>query len=397
MQMTEQLTAQVGLSAACRVLGVPRSSLYRARQPKIVPKPRSIPARALSRQEKAEIRQVLNSERFQDAAPRQVYATLLDEAVYLCHWRTMYRILQEHGEVQERRHVRRHPTYAKPELLATGPNQLWSWDITKLHGPAKWVYYYLYVILDVFSRYVVGWLLAELESAELAEQLIRKSCTKQGITKYQLTLHSDRGSPMKAKTVSQLLTDLSVSQSHSRPHVPDDNPYSEAQFKTLKYHPTFPDQFACSTEARTWARAFFAWYNHHFYHSRLGLLTPASVHYGQAQLILSQRQQVLQAAYTAHPDRFVRGQPQVAQLPTEVWINQPQPTTIVLPDQNSDCLILEPVFPAGPASALSQPGAQTGSRGAVGQASAALDAGEHPAILRPTLGTDGLNNLIHLH
>lgn len=397
MQMTEQLAAQLSLSAVCRALGVPRSSLYRARQPKATPRPRPTPARALSREEKAEVRQVLNSERFQDAAPRQVYATLLGEEVYLCHWRTMYRILKEHHEVQERRHIRRHPTYAKPELVATGPNQLWSWDITKLHGPAKWVYYYLYVILDVFSRYAVGWLLAEVESAELAERLISASCTKQGIVKHQLTLHSDRGSPMKAKTVTQLLTDLGISKSLARPQVPDDNPYSEAQFKTLKYHPTFPDQFASPAEARTWARTFFAWYNNDFYHSSLGLLTPATVHSGQAERVRRQRQQVLQLAYTAHPERFVRGQPQVAALPTEVWINQPQPTTILLPNPNSDCLILEPVSPAGPASASDQPGAQTGSRVAAGQAIAALDAGEHPARLGPTLGTDGLKNLIHLH
>jgi putative transposase len=316
----------------------------------------------LSQTEKAEVRQVLNSERFQDAAPRQVYATLLDEQVYLCHWRTMYRILKEHDEVRERRHVRRHPTYSKPELVATGPNQLWSWDITKLPGPAKWVYYYLYVILDVFSRYVVGWLIAEVESAELAERLISESCTRQGLGKHQLTLHSDRGSPMKAKTVSQLLTDLDIIKSHSRPHVPDDNPYSEAQFKTLKYHPTFPDQFASPDAARTWARAFFTWYNNDFYHSSLALLTPASVHYGQTQVILSQRQQVLQTAYTAHPERFGRGQPQVLKLPTEVWINQPQPTTILLPDHNPAQLILETVSPAS-----------------------------------PTLGPDGLKNLIHLH
>ena len=202
---------------------------------------------------------------------------------------------------------------------------------------------------------------------------------------------------MKAKTVNQLLTDLGIAKSHSRPHVPDDNPYSEAQFKTLKYHPSFPDQFASLAEARIWARAFFAWYNHDFYHTSLGLLTPASVHYGQAELILSQRQQVLQAAYTAHPERFGRGQPQLPQLPTEVWINKPQPTTILLPNPNSDQLILETVFPACPASALSQPGAQTGSRVAAGQAPAPLDAGEHPAILGPTLGPGGLNNLIYLH
>lgn len=395
MQMTQQLAPQIGLSAACQVLGVPRSSLYRARQPQLVSEPRPRPARGLSLAEKAQVRQVLNSERFQDAAPRQVYARLLDEQVYLCHWRTMYRILKEHDEVRERRHVRRQPTYAKPTLLATGPNQLWSWDITKLYGPAKWVYYYLYVILDVFSRYVVGWLIAEVEQAQLAELLITESCLKQGIPKHQLTLHADRGSPMKAKTVNQLLTDLGIAKSHSRPHVPDDNPYSEAQFKTLKYHPSFPDHFASLAEARVWARAFLAWYNDDFYHSSLALLTPASVHYGQAELILSQRQQVLQAAYTAHPERFGRGQPQLPQLPTQVWINQPQPTTLLLPNATSAPLLS--VSPAGPASTLCQPGAQTESRVAEGQAPAALDAGEHPAILGPTLRPGGFKNLIHLH
>ena len=294
---------------------------------------------------------------------------------------------------------------ACPVWRGLGRNASQQWDdraplppyITQLHGPAKWVYYYLYVMLDVFSRYAVGWLLAEVESAQLAERLITASCLKQGIVKHQLTLHSDRGSPMKAKTVSQLLGDLGIAKSHARPHVPDDNPYSEAQFKTLKYHPTFPDQFASPAEARSWARAFFAWYNHEFYHSSLGLLTPASVHYGQAQVILSQRQQVLQAAYAAHPERFVRGQPQVPHLPSEVWINRrPQPTTLLLPDQNSDSLMLEPVCPADPASPTGQPGAQTGSRVAAGQALAALDAGEHPATLGLTLGTGGLKNLIHL-
>lgn len=348
MQLTEELGSRIGLSAACQVMGVPRSSLYRARQPQVLPLPRPTPARALSQAEKAEVRQLLNSQRFQDATPRQVYATLLDERLYLCHWRTMYRIMKEHDEVRERRYVRRHPTYPKPELVATAPNQLWSWDITKLPGPTKWVYYYLYVILDVFSRYVVGWLLAEGESAELAQQLISASCTKQGIGKQQLTLHSDRGSPMKAKTVSQLLTDLEVFKSHSRPHLPDDNPYSEAQFKTLKYQPTFPDHFASPEAARTWLRAFFTWYNHDFYHSSLALLTPASVHYGQADLILSQRQQVLEAAYTAHPERFGRGQPRGLKLPSEVWINQPQPTTLLLPDQHSGQLDLEIVSPASP-------------------------------------------------
>jgi putative transposase len=315
-----------------------------------------------------------------------VYATLLDEQTYLCHWRTMYRILKAHHEVRERRHQLQHPRSAKPELVATGPNQLWSWDITKLRGPAKWHYYYLYVILDVFSRYVVGWLLAEQESAQLAETLIAETCAKQQITRDELTLHADRGGPMKAKTVGQLLIELGITQSHSRPHVPDDNPYSEAHFKTLKYQPDFPGRFGSFQEALAWARRFFPWYNHQFYHSSLGLLTPASVHYGQAEVILDHRQQVLQAAYQAHPERFVQGRPQPPSLPAEVWINQPQSKTIRLPHQEEQGLISETVFPAHPASALGQPGAQTVSRVPVGQAQRSLDTGEHPAILGPTLG-----------
>jgi len=295
--------------------------------------------------------------------------------------------LKEHDEVHERRYQRKHPVYAKPERVATGPNQLWSWDITKVKGPTKWHYYYLYVILDVFSRYVVGWLLAEQESADLAELLISESCAKQGITREHLTLHADRGAAMKAKTVSQLLTALGVTQSHSRPHVPNDNPYSEAQFKTLKYQPDFPGRFSSLPDARTWARHFFPWYNHQFYHSSLGLLTPASVHYGQAALILDQRQQMLQAAYATHPERFVRGCPHVPALPAEVWINPPQTKTLLLPGDQAQANILKLVSPADPAPASGQPGAQTGSRVVAGQALAALDAGEHPAILGLALGT----------
>jgi putative transposase len=237
MTTAEQLGQQIGIAAACRTLNISRSSLYRTRPARPEPKPRPKPGRALSQDEGTEVRQVLNSERFADQAPRQVYATLLDEQQYLCHWRTMYRILDEHQEVQERRQQRPRPTYQKPELLATGPNQLWSWDITQLKGPQKWLYFYLYVILDVFSRYVVGWLIAEQESAELAELLIAETWAKQGITPGQLTLHSDRGSPMKSKLVTQLLVDLGIIKSHSRPHISDDNPFSEAQFKTLKYRP----------------------------------------------------------------------------------------------------------------------------------------------------------------
>ena len=335
MHTAQQLAQHIGVSAACHNLGVPRSSLYRQRQPKAVPQPRPKPARALSEIEKAEVRAVLNSERFQDCSPRQVYATLLDDdQLYLCHWRTMYRILAEYGEVGERRNQLRHPTYSKPELVAIQPNQLWSWDITKLKGPVKWSYYYLYVIIDVFSRFVVGWLLADREQAALAEHLIAQSCLKQGICPEQLTLHADRGGPMRAKPVALLLSDLKVTKTHSRPYTPNDNPYSEAQFKTLKYRPDFPDRFASLADARTWARAFFDWYNYHHRHSALGLMTPAMVHAGQVDTIQHQRQQTLLTAFATHPDRFVHGQPTPPQLPTEVWINKPlNGHQIVLPDQ----------------------------------------------------------------
>ncbi len=325
MTIVEELGQQIGVAAACQVLVVPRSSLYRARQPRPEPQPRPRPGRALSQNERTEVRAVLNSVRFQDDPPRQVYATLLDEGVYYCHWRTMYRILAEHQEVGERRAQRQHPVYTKPELLATAPNQVWSWDITQLKGPAKWLYFYLYVILDIFSRYVVGWLVAEQESASLAQTLIAQTCTKQHIQPDQLILHSDRGSPMKSKEVTQLLVDLGILKSHSRPHVSDDNPYSESHFKTLKYRPDYPDRFANLAHAQQWARTIFTWYNHQFYHSSLGLLTPVSVHYGQAEVILAQRQQVLQNAYQAHPERFVKGSPIIPALPQEVWINKPKP------------------------------------------------------------------------
>jgi putative transposase len=278
----------------------------------------------LSQGEKDQVRQVLNSERFQDCAPRQVYATLLDEEKYLCHWRTMYRILNEHGEVRERRNQLQHPVYAKPELLATGPNQLWSWDITKLKGPAKWTYFYLYVVLDVFSRYVVGWMVAQREAANLAEKLIAQTCVKQGIEPSQLTLHADRGPSMRSKSVAQLLADLGVTKTHSRPYTANDNPYSESQFKTMKYRPDFPERFDSLADARSWAREFFGWYNHDHRHSGLGLMTPATVHHGQAETVRQQRQQVLLAAYAAHPERFVRGVPTPPELPGEVWINKPQ-------------------------------------------------------------------------
>jgi len=324
MKTSEQLSRRVGVSAACETVGVPRSSFYRARQPKGEPTPRPTPQRALSVEEKAQVRQTLNSERFQDCAPRQVYASLLDEGTYHCSWRTMYRILDEHQEVRERRNQLRHPKYSKPELLATGPNQLWSWDLTKLKGPVKWTYYHLYTILDVFSRYVVGWMIAKRESAVLAQELIRDTCEKQGIQPDQLTVHADRGSSMRCKTVALLLADLGVTKSHSRPYVSNDNPYSESQFKTMKYRPDYPQRFGSIQDARTWARSFCRWYNNDHHHTALGLMTPAVVHHGQAEAVREQRQRVLQAAYAAHPERFIRGEPRPPSLPKEVWINKPQ-------------------------------------------------------------------------
>jgi putative transposase len=324
IQLTEDLGQHIGVKRACEVLDVPRSSLYDARQPEqqsLSPCPPS--ERALSQAERGTVRDVLNSDRFVNSTPRQVYATLLDEDVYLCHWRTMYRILDEYQEVRERRNQLSHPSYTKPELLATAPNQLWSWDITRLLGPAKWTYFYLYVILDVFSRYVVGWMIAEREAASLAETLIAETCAKQGIQRDQLTLHADRGSSMRSKPVALLLSDLGVTKTHTRPYTSNDNPYSEAQFKTLKYRPDFPDRFGSVLDARGWAQPFFHWYNHEHYHTGLNLMTPAMVHYGLAETVRDQRNQVLQTAYAAHPDRFVRGVPVVPNIPREVWINKP--------------------------------------------------------------------------
>ena len=328
IQTVERLGETVGVSRACQALKVPRASLYRARrvvEPKqqSSEKPTTAP-RSLSQAEQTEVRQILNSERFQDSAPREVYATLLDEGHYLCSWRTMYRILDEHDEVCERRNQLSHPKYVKPELLATKPNELWSWDITKLLGPAKWTYYYLYDIMDVFSRFVVGWMIATRESASLASQLIAETCTRQGIQPEQLTVHADRGSSMTSKPVAFLLADLGVTKTHSRPHTSNDNPYSEAQFKTLKYRPDYPQRFGCQQDARGWAQDFFAWYNYEHHHVGLGLLTPADVHYGRAQTVIQQRQQVLQAAYQKNPERFVNGPPKHQPLPDAVWINPPK-------------------------------------------------------------------------
>ena len=328
-QAAEALIPLIGVKAACEAVGLPRSSLYRSqRQPAVrastATATRPTPTRALSESEKAAVLALLNGERFQDQAPREVYASLLDDEQYVCHWRTMYRVLAENAEVCERRNQLRHPVYAKPELLATGPCQVWSWDITKLRGSQKGHYDYLYVMLDIFSRYVIGWMIAEVESAELAEQLIAESCAKQGVERGQLTIHADNGGPMTAKSVAVLMADLGVAKSHSRPYQSNDNPYSEAHFKTLKYRPDYPDRFGSVADARAWAERFFAWYNHEHHHSGLALLTPFDVHYGWTDHVLAKRQAVLDRAYATHPERFVKGSPAPARPPEAAWINPPK-------------------------------------------------------------------------
>lgn len=338
MKAVEELAPQVGTAAACRSLGVSRATLYRRRRPEpVMPtaRPRPKPPRALSGQERQQVLAVLHSEPFADQAPAEVYAALLDRGQYLCSIRTMYRILADHQEVRERRNQLRHPNYPEPQLVATAPNQVWSWDITKLLGPAKWTYFYLYVILDIFSRYVVGWMLASRESEHLAERLIRETVLKEGIVRDQLTIHSDRGPSMRSHTVAQLLATLGITKSHSRPHVSDDNPFSESQFKTLKYRPEFPDRFASFEHGLDFCGTFFHWHNHEHHHWGLGLLTPAVVHHGQAEAVLAARQAALDAAHTRHPERFVRQPPRPLTLPTEVWINppadQPEPRMLQLP------------------------------------------------------------------
>jgi putative transposase len=337
MDAVTHLAPTVGVVDACEFLGVARACFYRERPllgPPAAPAPepvlseRSAPARSLSPDERAGVLAVLHDQRFQDRSPAAVQATLLDEGQYLCSARTMYRLLEQAGESHERRDQLVHPAYQRPELLATAPNQLWSWDITKLLGPAKWTYFYLYVILDVYSRYVVGWMVAPRESAELAKHLIEETIRKQEIPAGQLTIHADRGRVMTSKPVAFLMADLGVTKTHSRPYVSDDNPYSESQFRTMKYRPEFPDRFGCIQDARAFCQQFFQWYNEEHHHSGLGLLTPAVVHSGQAPAVLAARQVVLDAAYQAHPDRFVRRPPKPLPLPAEVWINKPAKTDL---------------------------------------------------------------------
>ncbi len=332
MDAVLDLSGTVGIQAACHALDIARASFYRQRPlfgptlSCLLPTPpivRPAPARAFSLAERQTVLAVLNSERFQDWSPAAVQATLLDEGRYIGSTRTIYRILKQAEALRERRHQLIHPAYRKPELSANAVNQLWSWDITKLRGPAKWTYYYLYVILDVFSRYVVGWMLALEETAELAKTLIAATCAKQNILPGQLGIHADRGSSMRSKPVAFLLADLGVTKTHNRPYTSNDNPYSESQFRTLKYRPDFPDRFGCIQDGRSFCQTFFPWYNDVHRHSGIGMMTPATVHYGLATAARENRQRVLDAAFAAHPERFVRKPPTPLKLPTEVWINKP--------------------------------------------------------------------------
>jgi len=332
MSGVQALTPALGTGAACRAMGLwrgaPARSRALARRAAFVgPRParagRARPPLALDPHERQVLLDTLNSERFADSAPATVHATLLDEGRYLGSVRTMYRLLAAHGSAGERRDQLRHPAYTKPELLALAPNQVWSWDITKLKGPAKWTCFHLYVILDIFSRHVVGWLIAHRESASLAKQLIAQTVARHDVEPGMLTLHADRGTSMRSKPVAALLVDLDITKSHSRPYVSDDNPYSESQFKTLKYRPDFPARFGCIEDARAHCQAFFAWYNTQHRHSGIGYMTPHAVHYGHASAMLNTRQATLDAAFLAHPNRFKSKKPLHPAMPTAAWINPP--------------------------------------------------------------------------
>jgi putative transposase len=367
LEGAQELAPVVGLAPACEALGVPRSSFYDAQQPARpapAPRPRPRSHRALSPEEEQKLRDLLNSERFVDQAPRTLYATLLDEGHYHGSWRTMYRLLKRDAATRERRAQRRRPHYQAPELLATGPCQVWSWDITKLRGPQPGLWYNLYVVLDIFSRKIVGWRIETREDAELAEALIAESYTREEVQPQQLTLHADRGALMTSKTLAELLIDLGVAQSHSRPSISDDNPYSESQFKTMKYGPSYPERFASLQAARAWMRQFAEWYNHEHKHSGIALLPPAVVHSGQGPEVLAKRQETMNAAYAVHPERFPRGRPQVAQLPKEVGINLPRPITVDEPTPATS----EAQPAATPASRVSAAQRPLDAGGAVGQA-----------------------------
>jgi putative transposase len=346
MQLVHDLGPGHRLAPSLRALGLSRATYYRSRKPKREPQPRR-PARALGSEERSAVLGLLHEPRFVDLAPAEVCATLLDEGQYRCSERTMYRILAANREVRERRAQLRHPRAAAPELLARRPNELWSWDITKLLGPAKWTYYYLYVILDVFSRYVVGWMVAYRELASLAERLLEETLRRQDIAPGELTIHADRGSSMTSKPVALLLADLGVTKTHSRPHLSNDNPYSESQFKTFKYRPGFPDRFGSIEHARDLSGDLLDWYNHEHHHAGLGLLTPYDVHYGFAKEKIARRAAVLAQAYAAHPERFPRGLPAPPELPREVWINRPKNTVTqaIGPLQGASVEIDAPICP----------------------------------------------------
>jgi len=338
MTAAEQASPVMGLVAACMALGVSRASLYRRRGRKegaIEPKPRPVPDRALSVEERERILELLHSERFVDKAPAEIHATLLDEGEHPCSIRTLYRILAANKEVRERRNQLRHPAYAEPRLQATGPNQVWSWDITKLASSKKWTQYQLYVVIDIYSRYVVAWRVERTESAALAKELMAEACKRQSVQPGQLTVHADRGPSMKSKTLAQLFADLGVTKTHSRPRVSNDNPYSESQFKTLKYRPDFPARFGSLEDARVHCRAFFGWYNNEHYHSGIKLLTPHQVHYDQAEEILEARHKVRLKAYNEHPERYVSGPPKRAALPASVWINEPEGLGVAEPGEEA--------------------------------------------------------------
>jgi putative transposase len=327
----EDLEAATSTSQACALLGASRATIYRRRRPPVArpPAPRPEPANKLSEAERQRILTVLRSEEYCDLAPAQVWARLLDDGIYLCSISTMYRLLAIAGENRERRRQRTHPAQKKPELIARRPNEVWSWDITKLQGPERGVYYELFVIIDIFSRYVVGWMVSAAETGELAEGFIADTLTRHGIEADQLTLHADRGTSMTSKPVAQLLVDLGVARTHSRPHVSNDNPYSEAQFKTLKYCPAFPGRFGSIEDARAFCSVFFDHYNHVHRHAGIGLHTPASVHYDTAGEIRAQRAVTLDAAYATNPARFRHRRPTPPQLPTVAWINEPSPEALI--------------------------------------------------------------------
>lgn len=342
MKAATTFSRGVGVRPACEALGVARSSYYRHLGPTAAPVKRPRPGRALTQAERDGVLRAMNNEEFRDQVPRQIWATLLDRGEYLAHWRTMYRILAENGESVERRNQLRHPAYEAPELLATRPNEVWSWDITRMRGPEKWSYFYLYVIMDIFSRYVVGWMIANRENARLARELIGVTCRRQEVDRDELTIHADRGPSMTSKTVAQLLVDLGIEKSHSRPHVSNDNPYSEAQFKTMKYRPDYPKRFGSIMDARAWAREFFTWYNEEHYHSGLGLMPPRAIHYGEGEALRAQRAQVLAAAYAAHPERFVRGTPSLPALPEAVWINKPKELDVSDSKPHENEIVIQP-------------------------------------------------------